>query len=462
MLDPLVPRPEQEAAIEEILRDKAHLCRGDRGSGKTIVGVEAALRSHAKVILVIGPLNTFYGWKKTFERQSYGKVTVRRIDKTKAGTAAFEDLALGVPGVYFCGWNRFRMYAWHSMPMDMVIADEVHAASNRKAQTSAMLWTSSNAEYKVGLSGTPAGNRIEGLWSVSRWLWPTHFPAFWPFVTKYLTKERDTFSKFKVGPEREPGTVWASLPSKSEFPTPYSDLPIVFEIGVDLTPAQRRVYDRFERDSLVWLDDHPLIAELPAVQMMRLRQIALAVPSVREHPDKLDEHGNPWQEVYFADDAKSTKAEAVLEVLADLYVEKTEPVLIFTHSRKYAEMLTKRLQANNYRARMFIGGMSEDERKWKLDNFGDEYDILVATIAAIGTGTDGLQEKCHIEFWMSLDDNRILNIQAQGRLSRPGQTKTVLRYLFMANDTVEQRQLGRIEADQAQLDLSLSYSKAAA
>lgn len=462
MLERMTPRPEQEQAIQQILTDKAHLCRGDRGSGKTIVGVEAALRSGAKVILCIGPLNTYYGWKKTFERQSQGAVTVRRIDATKAGKSAFEDLVLAVPGVYFCGWQRYRMYAWNSFPLDMVIADEIHNASNRKAQVSAMLWTSANAEYKIGLSGTPAGNRIEGLWSVARWLWPSHFPAFWPFVTQYLTKERDTFSKFKVGAEREPGSIWASLPSKSAFPTPYQEKPIIFEIGVDLTAAQRKVYDRFERDSLVWLDDHPLVAELPTVQMMRLRQIALAVPSIREHPEKLDENGNPWQEVYFEDDAKSTKAEAVLEVLTDLYVQKVEPVLIFTHSRKYAMMLTKRLQAHGHRARMFVGGMSEDERKWKLENFGLEFDIMVATIAAIGTGTDSLQDRCHIEFWLSLDDNRINNIQAQGRLARPGQSKTVLRYIFMANDTVEQRQLGRIEADQAQLDLSLNYETQAA
>lgn len=450
-LEPMVPRKDQEDAIQDTLRDGSHLCMGDKGSGKTLIGVEAALRSGAQRVLVVGPLNTFYGWKKTFERQSRGQRTVRRIDSLKAGKQAFEDLALGKPGVYHMGWERFRMYDWRTFDIDMLIADEVHAASNRKAQTTKALW-SAHAQCRLGLSATPAGNSLQGLWSVSKWLWPNHFPAFWTFVTKYLTKEPDPYTHFKIGPEKNPGAVWDSLPSKSAFPTPYQEKPIVYEIGVDLTPAQRRIYDRFEKEAVVWLDENPLIAELPAVQMMRLRQIALAVPSIRTREDGTEE-------VYFEEDAKSTKADAVLEVLADLYVAEPEPVLIFTHSRKYAEMLAKRLQSKGYRARMFVGGMNAEERRWKLANFGKEYDVLVATIAAIGTGTDGLQDVCRIEMWMSLDDNRILNEQAKGRLSRPGQKRTVLRYLFMANNTVEQRQLGRIEADQAQLDLSLNYAQ---
>jgi SNF2 family DNA or RNA helicase len=115
-------------------------------------------------------------------------------------------------------------------------------------------------------------------------------------------------------------------------------------------------------------------------------------------------------------------------------------------------MLTERLKAKKFRAEHFIGAMSMEERTWRLEKFGTEFDVMVATISAIGTGTDGLQDVCHTEFWLSLDDNRILNEQATGRLSRDGQKHTVQRFIFMAKGTVEVEQRGKLDADAAQLD----------
>jgi len=258
--------------------------------------------------------------------------------------------------------------------------------------------------------------------------------------------------------ERVQGSVWASLPSKSYFPSPFQDEPIIHEIECEMAPFQRKIYDRFEQEAIVWLGDHPLVADLPPIMRLRLREIALAVPSIKEGwVRKQDKDTELWEKVwgeivYFEDDAKSSKVDHITEVLNDLYAEKPEPVLIFTHSRKFATMLTKRLQGKGFEARQFVGGMSKEERTWKLENFGKEFDIMVATIPTVSEGTDGLQLVCRIEFWVSLDDNRLLNTQAKGRLSRPGQPKPVQRYLFLAPETAETEQLGKLEADQAQLD----------
>lgn len=473
-LEPLVPRDNQEEVIDMILRDKHHISRAEGGAGKTLVGVEAVLRSGVAVAAIVAPLNTHSGWRKTFERQSAGTVSPQVIDGKKQGKAAFEALASGVPGVYLIGWERFRMYDWLQFPLDFVILDEIHRQSNRKSSTHRAVLSTRKAEYLLGLSATPSGNKIEGLWTSIKWLWwddKAVAPAFWPWVTKYLNSSLDQYAGKKIEGERQPGAIWESLPSKSYFPAPYQAEPIIHEIEVDLLPAQRKIYDRFEKEAVAWLDDRPLVSELPAVQLMRLRQICLATPSIRDVwvTRRKDEFGlecEPYEEmveeIYFEEDAKSTKADAVLEVLTDLYAERPVPVLILTHSRKFATMLTLRLQAKGYDARRFVGGMSQTEREWKKENFGKTFDILVATIATVGEGTDGLQDVCHIEFWLSLEDNRLLNTQARWRLSRSGQTKTVQRYLFMAKNTVEQRQIGRLEADQAQLDQSFETEGIAA
>jgi len=474
---PMIPRPEQEEAIVEILESKRHLCRAATGAGKTLIGVEAVLRSKVKITLVIAPINTFAGWRKTFERQSRGKVSPLVIDGTKAGKLAFERLAGRKSGVYLMSWERFRMYDWSAMPLGFVICDEVHRQQNRNSSTHNAVKTTRHAGYALALSATPWGNRIEGAWATLRWLWwgddevVGRNQGFWNWVSRHLTTELDQYAGKKITGERTQGSVWASVPSKSYFPSPYQEEPIVHLIEVELTAYQRKIYDRFEEEAIVWLEENPLIAEGGGVQRMRLREICLAVPSIRDVWKKIPEAevlDDKWltretelrenglyalvEEVYFKDDAKSTKADAIIDQLNDLYAAGPYPVIMFTHSRKFALMLTARLKAKKFRAEHFVGGMTNEERAYRMDGFGKDFDVLVSTIPSIGTGTDGLQLVCWTEFWISLDDNRVLNEQANGRIPRDGQTKTVQRFIFMAKDTVELVQKGKLDADAAQLD----------
>lgn len=460
----------------EIRWAKRHLCRAEVGAGKTLIGVEAVIRSDVRVTLIVAPLNTRSGWEKTFARQGSAQ-SFHFIDARKAGKQAFEDLAGGVPGVYFMSWQRFRMYDWAGMPIEFIIYDEVHEGQNRNSSTHRAMKSATAFEYQLGLSATLAGNRVEGQWAIQKSFWPEKAitPAFWTWVTKYLKTELDQYAGKKILGERNPGTVWEILPSKSAFPSPYQEEPIIFNIEVDLVPAQRKIYDKFEKEAVVWLENHPLVTELPAVQQMRLRQICLAVPSIRfdwkrvgknedlkpEWEIEVREDGSVYrwaEEIYFEDDAKSTKADAIVEQVRHLYENGgTEPIIMFTHSRKFATMLTLQLQEKGYRARQFVGGMSEEERNWKREMFGVEFDILVATQAAVGIGTDGIQDVCRIEFWISLSDNRVHNKQAVGRINRPGQKRTVLRFNFLARDTVEVKRLLQMEADQEMLDASYNY-----
>lgn len=485
MKEPMIPRPEQEEAIAALLEDRSHLCKGQVGSGKTLIGVESVLRSGAGITIVICPVNTFGSWRKTFIRQSAGSVEPRVIDSSKNGKLAFEALASRQPGVYLLSWQRFRNYDWANMPLDFVILDEVHRQQNRNSSTHKSILTTRHAPYKLALSATPWGNRIEGAWATLVWLWwgneEVAPKSFWRWVTNHLTTKLDPYQGKKIEGERVRGSVWASVPSKSVFPSPYQDQPIIHEIECEMTPYQRKIYDRFEQEAIVWLDDHPLVADLPSVMRVRLREICLAVPSIRwvwkRIPDadldtfdfakyETEERENGtyvyMEEVYFEEDAKSSKADAIIDQINDLYAAGPVPILIFTHSRKFATMLTLRLQAKGFEARQFVGGMGLEEREWKLENFGTQFDIMVATISGIAEGTDGIQDVCNIEFWISLEDNRVLNEQCIGRLSRLGQTKTVQRYMFLAANTVEVKQRGKLQADQEQLDGSFEPMEEAA
>lgn len=444
---PMIPREKQEEVIQATLKDHSHMCAADRGAGKTLIGTEVALRSGVAVTLVVAPLNTLAGWRKTVERQSRGQMPFHDINRRKAGQEAFGRLTRGERGVYFIGTEYFRRFGWAKFPIGFLCLDEGHRFQNRKSLSATILKTTARAEYKLYLSATPSGNRIEGLWSGAHWLWPDKYRFFWPWVTEFCKTVKDSYAGKKIVGEKNPGAAWADLPSKSMFPSPYTDEPNVVEVEVELSALQRKLYNKFEKDAIVWLEDNPLVADLPAIKALRLREITLAVPSIR-----YDENGDEL--VYFEDDAKSSKIDAVKDILTDIHAAGPVPVLIFTHSRKFARPLTLQLQQAGYEARMFVGGMSQEERDWKLDNFGVEFDVMVATIPSLAEGVDGLQLVCHNEIWASVTDDRVVNYQAKGRLARPGQTKTVNRWMIQAKDTVEVRQAGRLKADQDLLDES--------
>lgn len=478
-MEPYVLYEDQRAATDYILAEKLVLLKAPTGAGKTLVGTQSALESGAKLVLCIAPLNTFSGWQRTVEAQYQGSIEFRVITSRVAGKKALGDLLAGVPGFYIIGREYFKRFGWSKLrgKCDFIIYDECHGASNRNSLMFKMLKTA-KAPYKLAMSATPWGNKVEGAWSLARWLYPEHTErGFWNWVTKFFHTETNpyveedpangVFASPVITTERNPGAIWASLPGKYRMKSVYKADPTIHYIDVELSREQRRIYNELEQDAIAWLDDHPLAVDIPPVLNMRLRQISLAVPSIRQDwVRKQDKDTGDWYSewgdvIYFDDDAKSSKIDAVLELLTDLYAEKPYPILFFTDSRIFATLFTKRLQAKGYRARQFIGGMKPDERAWKLENFGTEFDIMVCTLQTVAEGTDGLQLVCWTEVWMNVTYNPLINTQGKGRVSRTGQKKTVQRYMVRAVNTVESKQHARLKSSEDLMNASLEEEESA-
>lgn len=449
----LTPTENQHNAIQLWAEHKSLLVLGETGSGKTLIGVEGIKELDKPVNLIIGPLHTYTGWAETLKNQTgYELRFINR--KNKAGKQTEADILNGVPGYYFVGRDLFRTVPWKVNKIDVIVFDEIHAISNRKTKSFQVAKRLMKVPYKLGLSATPAGNKFEGLWSVTRFLFGDEIDrSFWRWVSEWCTTEYDPFVHMKVTGEKRPGEFVKSLPAYMYMPTPHKGEVIVKYIDVDLTPTQKKMYKTLEEESIAWFEDNPTFVNLPATLYMRLMQSVLAVPKITTW-EEVNDVGEVVQRstAEFPPDTKSTKIDVFLDLLKDIPEE--EPLVCFTHSKIFAELLQSRLEDAGYAAEIFDKNNAAELR----DGLGTDYRILIGTQQAMGEGLDGLQWNCHIDVYFTMSDNMMLNTQAFGRIDRNGQEKAVIRYVIRAKDTIETgKQVPRLLTAEEILDAS--YNK---
>ena len=433
-MEALTPTAEQAKAIRKIVTEptRAALNGSTMGAGKTLIAVEVAKGLGAETILIIAPLGTRLGWKVTFERQGVD-LPFKWISSSKDGKQARSDWDWQLPGIYFVGveyfarlgWEgtRVRSKTWAKVP-DLVLFDEVHRAQNRASKTFKTL-KQVTGKFKMAMSGTPTGNKFDGAWAVTKWLWNDKVSnSYWEWVDAYCAVQYDYFApnNKKIVGEKIPGAFFNSLPCYVRIESELN-VSLDEEIRyVELSAVQRKAYDQLEKSMITWVEGNPLVVEFPITLRARLRQASLGMFSV-------DEAG----EVTFDLDCKSSKIDAMLEILRDDW--EGEPALILTDSRKFADVVVHRL---GDKAKAWHGEVSQVERENRKKDFIDgNLDYLVAVTSAIAEGVDGLQHATRNVLWLSRSDNRLLNEQAMARVMRQGQTRQVRSVEIIALDTYD-------------------------
>ena len=430
--------PEQVEAVARMVNEptRAALNASQYGTGKTVVTVEVGQQVAGAdgVKIIVAPLHTKYSWRSTILRQ-YPDETVQFVNSLKSGKAALDDLLALKAGWYIFGREFFQTKRINDAlvkiieKVDYLAYDECQRWANHRSQGFKAM-KRMKAKYRMALSATPGANKFSGLYAITQWLWPKleGHASFWTWAATWGNVVQDYYST-NVDGERVPGAFVASLPCYVRLEKDFGD-PIEDRIEVVLSPKERRIYDQIEKTMIAWFGDNPLVITLPIVKRIRLRQASLGELTYDAENDV----------VGFPLDMKSSKYDALIGFINE---HDDEPILILTDSAKYANIVAARLALEGKRAVSWTGEVSEKERREILDAFVEtkEVDYIVATIASIGEGVDGLQHRAHIMVWLSRSDNMMLNEQAFRRLHRRGQDKTVISVDIVALDTIDDGQI---------------------
>ncbi len=420
------PHPYQRYCVQRIVSDPAVGLFLDMGLGKTVITLTAINelkydRFQVQKVLVIAPKKVAEAtWSK--EAEKWDHLSLLRIAPA-LGSEQKRIRALNTPAdVYVINrentqWivERYRN-AW---PFDMVVIDELTSFKSHKAKRfKALTWVRGNVKRIVGLTGTPAPNGLLDLWAQVYLL--DEGQRLGKRITHYReryfdpdARDRDHVFSYAPKPGAEEaikrliGDICVSMNAED-----YLRLPEMVEdaVPVMLDAKAAKAYRDFERSLLVEIDDEILDAGSAAVLSGKLLQMANgAVYNGEKRPVEVH----------------SCKLEAFLEIVERL---SGSPALVFYNFQHDLERIEKATEGKGLTVRRLKTPKDADD--WNAGKI----DLLLAHPASAAYGLN-LQEGGNHVVWFGLNWSLELYQQANKRLHRQGQKRTVFVHHLVTQGT---------------------------
>lgn len=480
--------PFQQESVVKFAPLIAALNGDDMGLGKTVQAVALDIEKRRVFgpafskrgkpqTLVVTRKSVMGGWADHYKEWApHLKVKVMNLKNRGEFIEAFKK---GKADVYVTHWAALRlMPELHSIHWFLIIADEAHAIKNRKS-VQTVQFKKIVTDHKYALSGTPADNRPDDLWSLLNWLYPKTFKSYWGFYNTHVLFQEVvneyTGKRYRkiigVAEEEKLHKLIEPIFIRRLKEDVIPDLPDKYytTIRVDLDPSQRRAYDHMRHTMLAWVgqqQDQALAAPVVIAQLMRLQQFACAygqiVTKIKrkrdcencnedfcEHDVRLFKcevcpnrkcEGHEFEALQLID--PSTKLDAVMDIIED---NPNEQIVVFGQSKQVINMLCDRLAAKKIRAAKLTGDTTrEGERDELISGFqAGKYRVFAATIRAGGEGITLTAARTVI--FIDRDWSPSKNKQAEDRLHRIGQKNAVQVIDLIANDTVDMGRKQQIE-----------------
>lgn len=444
-----LPHDYQSYCIRRIISDNAVGLFLDMGLGKTVITLTAVNdlkynRFEIQRCLVIAPKKVAEAtWSKEAEKWDHLKHL--RISKI-LGSESKRLRAVNTPAdVYVINRENVPWLVDHyrnDWKFDMVVADELSSFKNGKAKRfKSLTWVRPHIKKFVGLTGTPAPNGMMDLWAQvylldggerlgktitayrqAYFIQNTHGGNFSTFEEKKESAEeiRRRISDICISMKAED---YIQLPERTDVTVP-----------VELDSKARKLYEQFEKDMFLQIDEESLDAGTAAVLSNKLLQMCNG--AVYSDSGVIPIH--------------DCKIEAFMELIE---AAQGQPMLVFYNFKHDLE----RLKGALAKTRLTVGELksADDIDRW---NEG-KVNILLAHPASAAYGLNLQAGGSHI-VWFGLNWSLELYQQANARLYRQGQRDRVIIHHLVVNDSVDELVIAALDDKERTQDALLDALKA--
>ncbi len=448
-------RPKQQEVIDAEHQRFIHA--DPPGTGKTPTGWRWLSTWEAERSLIVAPRNVLRHWEgiQKLWAPEYETFVI------PVGTSAVKRAKIREAFALDC-WDYRSLVIPYSvlredvdylvqLGFDSMICDEAHKLKGRNTITSKAALKLARRSLILDLTtASPILNRAEEAWSSMRLIDPKRWPSFWRWAREHFHCYITTFGgraarAIEMVGEPRDGALEAIAAEFGELLVMRSeeelemDLPDVVETAliVDLTSAERRVYDQMAKH--YWLEEGDTVVFAPneVTKITRLRQLSSDWGGVVA--DELPEDG--------------TKIKAAVELIEDEL--QGESVVVFCWYKSTARRLVALLRKNDVSATTYTGDENDDQRAAALEAFASkEVQVLVGTDSTMAESLDGLQFTSNHMIVLDPDWVPEAVRQKVGRLKRQGQVEhTVYVWYILARDTIDQYVEAARDTKQEMLDI---------
>ncbi len=425
-------------------------CRGipgvlladDMGLGKTLLSLTFLcwvrdLRQSSgdhRPILVVAPTGLLRNWEAEHDQhlfapglggvlRAYGQELrfLRQSGNTKGRDTELGQPQLDTARLREADWilttyETLRDYhlSFATVPTSVIIYDEIQKLKNPASQLSRAAKTV-NAEFAIGLTGTPIENRLEDLWAIMDVIYPGYLGDLKGFSETFREEDIETLKALKkrlmdqqvdmppvmlrrMKSDRLPG-----LPEKIEKPLR------------NLMPEQQANAYTDIVSSAFQNTGHSKLKTLHKLRSVSLHPV---------HPNQWDQQGDN----YISWSARLVSTFQILDQIA----ARREKALIFLESLEMQEVLSVKLKQRYRlprRPMLINGAVAGPKRQDAVDLFQSrrtEFDVMILSPKAGGVGLTltAANHVIHLSRWW----NPAVEDQCTDRVFRIGQERGVFVY----------------------------------
>ena len=351
-------RPYQREDVEFLKQRAAAGCFNEQRTGKTPTIATVCKEKGFDRVLIVCPASALYPWQTEYKKWTGIPATI--VTGTPAQKQTIVDLWQNGALIISYGSLKAKSTALLDYILlkkpEACIIDEAHRIKDRNtANAKAVFELAKYIPNRYALTGTPAPNKPEEIWSILHFINPKLYKSYWNFISEYFIThlqsngQGQTFKQIDyLKPSRVPDlqNILNNCATQRKRKDVMTWLPEKEPAVKILLPATKE-QQKYLTDLQDYFETENIVTQGILDRLIRYRQICL-------HPALLGLKG------------KSPKLEWIKDYLTD-YPER--PTILFSKFTSFIHILDEELNKSGIKHDIIVGATPAEERFRAVNDF---------------------------------------------------------------------------------------------